>query len=41
MCSVGQPVTGELPPEMLAEYLELAAALEGHRAPAAPRAAGG
>jgi uncharacterized protein YecE (DUF72 family) len=39
--ALGQPVTGELPPEMLAEYPELAAALDGRPAPATPRAAGG
>jgi uncharacterized protein YecE (DUF72 family) len=37
--ALGQPVTGDLPPDMLAEYPELAAALEGQTAPTGPRAA--
>jgi uncharacterized protein YecE (DUF72 family) len=39
--ALGQPLSGELTPEMLAEYPELAAAAEGRQGAAAAPAAGG
>jgi len=38
--ALGQPVTGALSPEMMAEYPQLAAALEGHTAPTVTQTAG-